>query len=187
MTLRIPLAALLSAGLLAGPALAQTATSPATPAPLASPPPATTTVPSGSTAMPSGGVSTSPGTRPQAGNDRAGRTALARVEDRIRELHERLHITAAQQAQWDTFAAVMRDNASHMNQVFATRGNPQSMSAVDDLHAYAAMAQAHDQDLQRLVPAFETLYASFSPDQKRAADGAFRDFQKRESRHMGRS
>ena len=37
------------------------------------------------------------------------------VEARIKELHRKLHITAAQKPQWDNLAQVMRDNAQAMS------------------------------------------------------------------------
>src|SRR5208282_6190552 len=37
-----------------------------------------------------------------------------RVEARLKDLHKRLHITAAQDIQWNDLAQVMRDNAKAM-------------------------------------------------------------------------
>ena len=44
-----------------------------------------------------------------------GSSAMPPVEARIKELHKRLHITAAQKPQWDNLAQVMRDNAQAMS------------------------------------------------------------------------
>ena len=44
------------------------------------------------------------------------------------------------------------------------------MNAIDDLRSYAAIAQAHAEDMQRLVPAFETLYGTLTPAQQKDAD-----------------
>lgn len=99
----------------------------------------------------------------------------ARVEARIKSLHDQLGITAAQQPKWDQFAGVMRDNAHRMEQSFRHRGaRLASMSAADNMQSYADLAVAHAQDVQRLAVAFESLYDSFSPAQKQTADALFR-------------
>jgi hypothetical protein len=54
------------------------------------------------------------------------------------------------------------------------------MTAVDNLKTYEAIADAHAEGLQKLVPAFETLYASMSEAQKKNADEVFN-----RSRHHG--
>jgi periplasmic protein CpxP/Spy len=97
------------------------------------------------------------------------------VEQRIASLHEQLGITSAQETQWNDFAQVMRDNASHMQQRLDQRSQGfGQMSAVQNLNSYAAIAEEHAQDMQRLASAFEPLYNSFSDEQKRTADQVFR-------------
>ena len=140
---------------------------------------------------------TAPDTAPAAASDTApprtraqtpqGRQIASRVEKHIAELHKRLRITAAQQAQWDAFAQIMRDNAAHSDQLFKQRADSESMNAVEDLRSYAAIAQAHAEDVQRLVPAFQALYESMSPDQQKAADTAFKEFEQRGRRAGGPS
>ncbi len=115
-----------------------------------------------------------------------GPDARAAVENRIAELHSRLRITAAQQAQWDALTQVMRENAAHMRQVVAEHGRTQNMSALDDLRAYASVTQAHAEDMQRLVPAFQTLYEAMSPEQQQVADTTFRQFQHNATRRAGK-
>lgn len=69
----------------------------------------------------------------------------------------------------------MRDNASHMEQRLMQRSQGfGKMSAVDNLNSYAAIAEEHAQDMQRLASAFQPLYNSFSDEQKRIADEVFR-------------
>ncbi len=115
---------------------------------------------------------------PMPGNMKDRR--MMRVEQHIAELHRRLHITPAEEPQWNAFAQIMRDNAVHMDQAFQARATQgPNMSAVDDLKSYAAVAQAHAEDMQRLVPAFESLYAALSPQQQKTADEVFRDFEQR--------
>jgi len=106
---------------------------------------------------------------------RSPEQAKARVEEQINRLHQQLGITANQEEQWNAFAAVMRANAQHMEELYRERANRfNQMNAVESLRSYQRIVQAHAEDLARLVPAFETLYASLTPDQQRIADQVFR-------------
>ncbi len=97
------------------------------------------------------------------------------VDHRITELHGRLHITTDQKPQWDQFTQVMRDNAKEMDEAYQKRAQQLgSMSAVDNMQSFAQIEQERAQDMQKLVPAFQTLYASLSDQQKKAADEMFR-------------
>ena len=101
--------------------------------------------------------------------------AADQVETRIKSLHDQLKITPAQEAQWATVAQAMRDSASKINALIQQRAqSAKTMSAVDDLHSYQAIAQAHADGLGNLVPAFETLYASMSDAQQKNADAVFK-------------
>ncbi len=103
-----------------------------------------------------------------------------RVEARIKSLHDQLKITPAQESQWAAVAQAMRDSAKQMQTLVQQRmKNANTMTAVDDLHSYQAIAQAHLDGLNKLVPVFETLYASMSDAQKKNADSVF----KRRPRH----
>jgi hypothetical protein len=55
-------------------------------------------------------------TSPMAGRPVAGKNAEERVENRIKDLHAQLHITPAEEPQWNQFAGVMRENAREMDQ-----------------------------------------------------------------------
>lgn len=96
------------------------------------------------------------------------------VEDRIAYLHAQLKITSAQEAQWNTFADVMRSNGETMGQLFQQRRAATNLSALDDMKQYATIAQAHADGMKKLVDAFDPLYNSFSPEQKKLADVTFR-------------
>lgn len=110
-----------------------------------------------------------------AAQSRPPGAAAARVEARIKQLHTQLGITQAQSAQWDQFAQVMRDNARDMDRILSERSQQfPSMSAVQDMQSYQHVAEAHVQHLQKLVPAFASLYDSLTPEQKKRADQAFR-------------
>jgi hypothetical protein len=95
------------------------------------------------------------------------------VEDRIAYLHSQLKITPAQEAQWKTFADVMRGNGETMSQLFQQRKAATSVSALDDMKQYATIAQAHADGMKKLVDAFDPLYGSLSPEQKKLADATF--------------
>ncbi len=100
----------------------------------------------------------------------------AQVEQHIKQLHDNLHITASEEAQWDQFASVMRANASRISQAFQDRGaRLTTMSAEENMQSYAQLAQVHATDMQRLASAFQSLYASLPPQQKKVADTLFQD------------
>jgi hypothetical protein len=110
------------------------------------------------------------------GKPAAGGNVETKTEQRISDLHAKLKISPAQQPQWDSFAQVMRDNATRMDAAFQRRVEAMpTMTAVDNMQSYADFAEQHAQDVQKLVPAFKALYDSMSDAQKRMADQVFRD------------
>lgn len=112
---------------------------------------------------------------PMAAHPAAGKNAQERVEQRIKELHAQLQITPAQQAQWDQFAQVMRENARDMDQAFMQRAQQfPKMNAVQNMRSYEQIAEEHTQRLQKLIPAFENLYSAMPDQQKHLADEVFR-------------
>lgn len=97
------------------------------------------------------------------------------VEAHILALHNQLKITPAEEPQWSTFAQVMRNNATQMEQAFQARGaNLDSMNAVADMQSYAKLAQLQSDNMQHLAVSFQTLYNSFPAEQQKLADGVFR-------------
>jgi protein CpxP len=99
----------------------------------------------------------------------------ARVEQHIKQMHDQLDITAAEQPQWDQFAQVMRDNATQMSQAFSMRASKlASMNASDDMQSYAQVAQVHATNMQKLASAFQALYTTFPDQQRQVADSVFR-------------
>jgi periplasmic protein CpxP/Spy len=98
-----------------------------------------------------------------------------RVEQRISYLHQQLKITPQQESQWNAFADVMRGNGQTMAKLFEERRANQDMSALDNMKQYADIAQAHADGTKKLVDAFQPLYDSMSPDQKKLADTTFRE------------
>lgn len=126
-----------------------------------------------------------PAARPERANPERG--GMAQVERRIAGLQRRLKIMPEQQPQWDAFTAVMRQNAAHMETLQRDRADRvTTMTASADMRSYAEVARAHADDLQQLVPAFDTLYAAMTPAQKVTADRTFHEFQGRSGRGRAR-
>ena len=116
---------------------------------------------------PSSGASTAAMTKSDAKRDMA-------VESHIKDLHAQLQITPAQETQWAAVAKTMRDSAIETDKAIDKReALVNSASAVDNLHAYGDIAQAHADGVKRLAADFAPLYASMSDDQKKVADALF--------------
>ena len=94
------------------------------------------------------------------------------VEANIAELRRKLQITAAQEAQFNAVAAVMRDNARL--EASAPQQPPANSTAVDDLRAYITYSELELGGLKKMLPPLEALYATLSPAQKKTADAVFR-------------
>jgi hypothetical protein len=102
---------------------------------------------------------------------------IHRVEVRIKDLHDKLRVTASQSAQWEPVAQKMRANALIMTDSIHERAaKAKSMTAMDDLRSYQRVAQAHTDGLNQFVPAFATLYEGMSAEQKKNADQVFARF-----------
>jgi periplasmic protein CpxP/Spy len=115
----------------------------------------------------------------------AGSRHEAHVEERIAQLHSSLKITPQQEDQWAKFADVMRDNGHTMADLYRQRvAQRATMSALDDMKQYEQITQANADGTKRLVEAFEPLYASLSPEQKKLADQSFREEPHGKGRHQ---
>jgi protein CpxP len=121
------------------------------------------------------GTTTTAPASPTAGHTPQAASILKGVEQHIRELHSELKITQAQEPQWEQFAQVMRGNAQAMSDSLDQRAQQiAQMNAVDDMTTYAQLAEQRSQDLVKLAGAFQTLYGTFSDQQKQNADQLFR-------------
>jgi hypothetical protein len=123
------------------------------------------------------GMATSaiPHAKPSAAMTAQSASLLKGVEQHIRALHSELKITQAQEPQWEQFAQVMRGNAQAMSESLDQRAQQiGAMNAVDDMTTYAQLAEQRSQDLVKLANAFQTLYGTFSDQQKQNADQLFR-------------
>ena len=108
------------------------------------------------------------------------------VEAQIARLRGQLHITDAQNEKFNAVAQVMRDNRNaHDALVKEKRQSEKTETAVEDLQAYAQIAQNHADGVKKMAVAFEDLYSVLSDDQKKAADEAFRQHKRRVMGHMG--
>ena len=96
----------------------------------------------------------------------------ANAEARIAYVKAKLKITPAQEAAFDKYAQVIRNNAADTQKTFQDmRGHRgQTMTAVDRVQERAKLAQMRDQEEQQYLAAFQPLYASLSSDQKKVAD-----------------
>lgn len=104
--------------------------------------------------------------------------AAERVEKHVEELHRRLAITPAQQPLWDSFAATMRSNAAAVEQGHATNLPQPPGNALAELRSMSIRARLHADNLGRLLPPFEALYNSMTPEQQTLADATFQQFQR---------
>jgi hypothetical protein len=120
----------------------------------------------------------SPGQAP-AKRPHARRVTIHNVDEWIAYLQDHLHITPAETPQWNAVAQVMRDNAQSIHRLVEERNqNQKAMDAVDDLRSYEQLTEAQVDGIKKLLPAFETLYASMSDDQKKNADIVFASFER---------
>jgi hypothetical protein len=126
-------------------------------------------------AAPSG---TAPASAPEESSSAAAKANAAvdnKVEAHINAMRRQLHITTAQETQWNAVAQVMRDNA-HAIADLREEGAEQakSMTAIDHIKAYAAITDAQAAGIHKFLPAFQALYDTMSDAQKKTADALFR-------------
>lgn len=104
-----------------------------------------------------------------------GNSAEQRVAEHIKQMHAQLQITSAEQPQWEQFANVMRENARNMDQALDQRMQQYpTMNALQNMQSYQQIAEAHAEDLGKLVPAFGNLYNAMPPQQQQLTDRIFR-------------
>jgi len=95
------------------------------------------------------------------------------VEAHLADIKQQLNITAAQQPKFDEFAKVIKQNAETMDAAMQKAQQSIQQSAVEGLRAAASLTQTEADNLKRLVPALEGLYATLSAEQKHMADELF--------------
>ena len=89
-----------------------------------------------------------------------------------------LKITPDQETKWNAVAQSMRDNASQMEKLVATKRAipPEKTTAVDDLKTYQEFTEVRLDGLKHLNSAFKSLYDAMTPDQKKNADMVFEKY-----------
>jgi len=119
------------------------------------------------------GAAAAPRQLAQAPREADGGGSTRHVEARIADLHKKLAITPEQEAPFNAYAELMRANAQTMAALFRQRAENRDLSAPGILRWYAQLTTAHADGLNKLLPAFDALYAVLSDKQKKAADAAF--------------
>jgi hypothetical protein len=120
---------------------------------------------------------------PAATKEQKAMTPEARVEERIKELHDKLKITDEQATAWNAVADTMRDNEKAMQPLIQERHEKGgTRTAVEDLESYQKIAAAHADSLNKFIAVFQPLYDSMSDAQKKNADTVFGQFEGNE--HM---
>jgi hypothetical protein len=112
-------------------------------------------------------------TQAQSGGAMDHDAGMKRVDERIKELHDTLNVTPAQEPQWRKVTHAMRENDAMIHRLVEARQENENATAVDDLKSYERIAYAHDQGLKKLIPAFDRFYNNLSPEQKTSADDMF--------------
>jgi protein CpxP len=100
----------------------------------------------------------------------------ARVDAQVKELHDKLKITAAQESLWKEVGEAMRDTAKEVRSKLTEhtgKMNGVEPSAVEELRSYKDLQQVQYDGAKRLLDPFEKLYAAMPSDQKKNADEVF--------------
>ena len=86
--------------------------------------------------------------------------------------------TARSSGFWTAVAQSMRDNASAMEKLVATKRAipPEKTTAVDDLKTYQEFTEVRLDGLKHLTSAFKSLYDAMTPEQKKNADMVFEKY-----------
>ncbi len=97
------------------------------------------------------------------------------IEGRIAYLKTELHITQAQDAQWDKVAQALRQNSTERRQAFEQLRQDRTTppNALRRLETEARMSAMRAQQTDRVLAAFRPLYDSLSDEQKQAANDLF--------------
>ena len=93
------------------------------------------------------------------------------VDGRIALFQTELKITPQQEAQWQSVAAAMRQNANALDQVISSaRQQRGAMDAVQRLTMREQFDKVRTENDERLLSAFKPLYANLSPEQQQIAN-----------------
>ena len=114
--------------------------------------------------------SAAPPASPAPGQQRPMRPS--HIEGKIAFLKTELHITPAQEAQWDKVAEAMRQSDTERRQAFEQfrQERDAQPNALRQLETRARFSAMRAQQTDRFLNAFRPLYDSFSDTQKQAAN-----------------
>jgi len=103
-------------------------------------------------------------------------SAVEHAEAQIKQLQGELKITKVQEELWINFTQVMRENAKEMD-AFITKAraeNAKPMNAVEYMKFHSQISEVQLEQMKKLIPPFDTFYASMSDEQKKSTDTIFR-------------
>ena len=101
-------------------------------------------------------------------------TAVAHTETQIKQLQGALVITRDQDVLWNSLTKVMRENASDMDALTKDKADYKTVNSVENMKFHRQITEAHLNQLNKFIPAYEAFYASLSDEQKQTADTIFR-------------
>lgn len=101
---------------------------------------------------------------------------LSHAGDRVEALKSELKITEAQMPAWNKFSDALLTAAKSMDESMQAMQKKmmetgKTVSLPEKLEHHAKMAAAHSTSFQEIKTALDPLYASFSDEQKKIADG----------------
>lgn len=91
----------------------------------------------------------------------------------IQQIHQQLHITPAQEGDFNAFINAMRTNQETMRAVIQQRPASANTSALESLRFEQRFLAAQAEGLRRLLGPFARLYAALSPAQRKTANRIF--------------
>ena len=103
-------------------------------------------------------------------------SAVEHTEAQIKQLQGALNFTKAQEELSNNLTKVMRENAKDMDALFtkARAEKTQTRNAVEQMKFHSQITEAQLDQMKKVIPPFEALYASMSDEQKETTDTIFR-------------
>jgi hypothetical protein len=101
-------------------------------------------------------------------------SAVEYTESQIKQLQEGLKITGEQTELWDNLTKVMRENAKDMDAMIKGSPSQKTMDALEHMKFHKQLTEAHLNQMNKFIPAFEALYNTMSDEQKSASNTLLR-------------
>jgi hypothetical protein len=106
-------------------------------------------------------------------------SAVEHTEAQIKQLQGALNITEAQEELWNNLTKVMRENAKDMDAFRDARAKERAegtknLNAVEHMKLHREITKAQLDQMEKLIPPFESFYSSMSDQQKNVTDIVFR-------------